>query len=438
MKKDTKRRRLFDDKRVVLLVAFLLAVLSWIVVAGFINPGQTVTIPNVSIDFQKRAEDYQNRDLQIVSDLRNMSYADVMVSGDGSLISGFSNTDVTVYPDYSAVTGPGTHVIPLKAEKVTSGNYSIIDWTLKNNEHSFRKSPTTTITLTFEEVENKPFSVNVLAEHVTAASGFFRDEPNLSVENVTLTGPASEVARVAQVAAVITEEEELIDTKTYNVPLVLLDANGEEIVSEQLTLSPVDTVEVTIPILEIMTLDLDVGLAGVPTGFDTEWVHSLLSLSTESIQVVGSSQALASMSNPYLITELDLADLGVGWESDPVVVELPEGVRSRDPLQQVVVRFDSSGLVEKTFEVSNLRTVNVPASVELYPISESMTVTLVGPEDQLEDLLPENIVVEIDAFDLTTSRSGQQTIPARVLVPSKNRVFASGHYSVVCNIEVSQ
>lgn len=438
MKKDEKRRHLFDDKRVVLLVAFLLAVLSWVIVAGFINPGQTKTISNVKIDYQRRAEDYQNRDLQIVSDLRELSYADVMVSGDGSLISGFTNTDVVVYADYSAVNGPGTHVVPIKAEKITSGSYSIIDWTLKNGDHSFRKSPITTVTLTFEEVESRQLPVSIQADNITAEEGYFRDNPISSVGDVTITGPSSEVNRVAQVAAIIRDDEERSQTKTWTVPLSLLDADGKEIASDSLTISPVDTVEVTVPILEVHDVGLEVGFVGMPPTLDMEWFESLVSLSNDEVQVVGSSQAFANLSNPYTVTELDISSMGVGWESDPTYVSLPEGLRTLNTQLQVVVRFDSSGLVERSYEVSNLRTVNVPDNTELYPISDSVTVTLVGTEEQLEALLPENIIVEIDAFSLTTSRSGQQAMPARVLIPGTTQVFSQGQYSVVCDIGVSQ
>ncbi len=436
MKKDRRRKRLFDDKRVVMVISFLLAFLGWVVVAGFINPGQNWTIPSVKIDYQRKMDDYKKNDLQLVTDLQSIAYADVMVSGDGGLISGLKNTGVTVYPDYSAVTSAGTYEVPLKAEKIAPGNYNILELTVKNSEHSFRKNPANTVTLTFEEVANKTFPVTVQADTVTAETGYFRDAPVVSHPDVTVTGPASEVAKVASVAAIITEDEARSETKIYTVPLTLLDAGGKELDSPQLSITPVESVEVTIPILEIQNVDLKVGLIGVPQGFDTEWLDRLLTLSTDTLQLIGTSQALAGVSNPYTISEIDLSELGVGWESDPITVELPDGVRSQPPSQQVVVRFNSSGLEEKSFRVADIRVVNAPSSTAVSPIADGLTVTLVGPPDQLEDLLPENIVVEVDAFGLTTTKGGQQALPARVLVPSKNRVFATGQYSLVCDIGV--
>lgn len=369
------KRRLLDDRRIVLVLAFTLAIVSWIIVAGFINPGKTVTIPNVRIDYNKKADELTKRDLQIVTDLSRVSFADVMVSGDGSTISRFTNTDVMVYADFSSVNGPGTHMVPLKAEKVTSGNYSIVDWTLRNSEHSFRNSPINTVELTFEKIERKSFPITVHADDITAAPGFFRDNPELSQAEIVVSGPTSEISRVAQVAAVITEDEERSESKIFTVPLVLLDAQGNEIESEHLTIAPVDAVEVTIPILEIREIKLEAGFIGMPANLDTDWFLSRISLTTNEIKVLGTAQAFQNLSNPFTIGQIDITELGLNWQSEPLTIELPEGLRTQDPMRQVVVNFDSEGLVERTFEVTNMTSVNVPSNVGLNPLNEKLSAT---------------------------------------------------------------
>lgn len=436
MKKSKKG--LFDNKRVVLVVAIVLAVLSWIIVAGFINPGSNKRIANVKIDFSKRAEDYEKRDLQIVSDQSDYVYADVLVSGDGSEISGLTNTDVTVYPDYSAVTEAGVHMIPLKAEKITSGNYNINEWSVKNSDHSLTNSPITTIPLTFETVENKTFPVTVQADNVTAASGYFRDTPTSSQTEVTVSGPASELAQVAQVLAVVTEEVEATETMTFTaIELALMDAAGRPLETDLLEISPSDILEVTVPILEERTIGLAVSFIGMPQSLDMDWFNSHITYSQNSTQIVGTAAALTNLSDPYIVAELDISNLELGWESTPLNVEFPEGVRSNNNLKQITVRLNSSDMDTKTYEVSNLRVVNAPSHAKVLPIQETLTVTLLGDAEQLEELLPENIAVEIDANAITASKSGQQSIPARIIIPTADHVFAVGSYSMVCDIEVS-
>ncbi len=429
--------RLFNDKRFILPVSFVLAFLSWVVVAGFVNPGETLVLSNVTIDYEQRAEDYRLYDLQIVTDLTDLGYAEVQVSGDTSLISGFSDNDVDVYADYSAVVGPGTYNIPLEAIKTSSGSYNIQAFSLQNGEHSLDSEPATTVSLTFEEVQTRTFPVVVQASDITAASGYFKDTAISSQSEVTLTGPASEMAKVVQVVAVVEEREERVESGSYTVPLMLLDAEGNSVVSSGLSITPVTEVEVTVPILEIREVGLDVGLIGYRQGFDIEWVESLISLSADSIEVVGSSQAFSNLQNPFTVAEIDISDLGLGWELGPLDIELPEGLRSQSPAEQVMVDFEDEGLVERVVRVTNLSVANAPPSLDVEPISEGVNVTLIGPEEQMNEILPENILVEVDAYELTATSSGQQALPARVLVPSKDRVFATGQYSVVCDIGVS-
>ncbi len=433
--KNKEKKGLFADKRVVLVVSVLLAVLAWVVVAGFINPDGERTIPNVQVDYKNREEDYTKHDLIIVSDQSNESNADVVVSGDASVINSLANADVMVYADYSAVTGPGTYDVPLRAEKVASGAYNIIEYSLKNSLYSLRNT-STTVPMTFEQVGTMTYPVKVHDEKVTAAEDFFKDVAEVSQTSVTLSGPTSELSRVAEVAAVLPEEEDLRETLTTTVPLTLLDKNGDEVDAPKLTMSPVHSVEVTVPVLEIRTIGLTADFVGQPAGFDEEWFNSLVGISEESMDVIGSSSAFANLEDPYPVAEFDLSSLSMSWVSDPVNIKLPEGIRSYDSLRQVTVSVDTSSMVEKTLSVDEYRVVNQPKNAQIAPLSGTMNVTLMGDAAQMEAILPENVVIQIDAYGVTAGKSGQQIIPARVLVPSANRVFAVGTYPVVCTVEV--
>lgn len=437
MNKRQNKKGIFDDKRIALVVAFVLGILCWIIIAGFVNPSSTKPIYNVNIDYVKKEEDYKKNDLIIVTDRSNLSLADVMLNGDASEIGSFTNTDVTVYPDYSAVNGPGTYVIPLKAEKVTSGNYNINEWTVKNSEHSLKRNPTNTISLTFETVKTKSFPVTVEADGITAAEGYFRNVPEVSQAEVTVSGPSSEIAKVGAVIARYEEEEERQESIIFNASLVIVDVDGEEMDSNNLELSPVDIVEVTIPVLEMRTLNLTVDITGTQQSFDKDWLMDRIELSTDKIQVVGVSSAFTNLSDPYPLTEFDISELGLKWKSSEIEIKLPEGLTNRDSVKQVTASLNPSGLLEKTFEVTNIKVSNKPKGTTIEPSVESVTVTLVGDEEQINKLLPEKITVEVDAFDITATGNESRVIPARILIPSTNKVFASGEYTVICDIEVN-
>lgn len=425
---------LFDDKRVVFVTALVLAVFSWVVVAGFINPGGELTISGVTIDYERTDDEYTRRDLVLVSDLGDFTAADVRVSGDGSVIGGLSSTDVTVYADFSVVTGPGTYMVPLRAEAMTGGNFYIDGFSVNNNDHSLDKSPLKSIQVTFEQLQSKTVPVSVSVEGITAAEGFFRDTPVPSHTEVTVSGPESEVSRVAQAQVKVEETAELNETTVYGPqPLTLTDSGGQKVNYDRLTLSPSELVEVTVPILEVREIGLAVGVIGMPQTLDMEWFNRHISLSQTSAEVVGASADLANLSDPYIVAEVDIGGMVRGWESEPILIEYPEGVRSNDNVRQVTARLDSSSFGERSFEVSNIRVVNGPPGYDIVPIRESISVTLVGDEAQLEALTAQNVAVVVDAFNVTGT-GGQQTVAARIEVPAADRVYAVGTYSLVCDV----
>ncbi len=440
MKKKNEARKkggLFQSRKFVFVFSLVLATLSWIIVAGFISPGETKRISNVPIDYQRNEEEYKEKSLQIVGEITDL-YADVLVSGDGAQIGPLTNTSVTVYPDYSNVNGPGPHEVPLRATKLDNSTFDIMEWTVKSPNHSLTNNPKNTVTLTFEEIESKSFPITVKADGITATSGYFRDTPMATPAEVMISGPRTEVERIAQVVAEVTEEEERSERKIYQrVPLTLLDVNNNEIDQRQLNLTfSNETVEVDIAFLEIRNVGLTADFAGLPQYFDLNWFSDRVHLSVDSVQLVGTSAAFDSISDPYPITTFDVSELELGWESKPIIIELPEnsGLKSMDQLRQVVVSFDTTDLVEKTIEVENIRVINGPVNAEIEPVGESINVRLIGPEDQINALLPENITIQVDAFGVSAAAGGQQTIPARVLIPSANRVIAIGSYTVICDV----
>lgn len=441
MKKSNKRS-IFDNKRVMLVFSLVTAILAWIIVAGFIDPGADREIANVRIDYREKEADYIAKGLQIVGDYPAVN-GEVKVSGDGSVISPLNNADVRIYADYSAVNDAGVHVVPLRAERVAPGNYNIIDYSIKTTENSLRRNAEQSVTITFEKVATATKEIEVRSDGLVAAEGFYKDMPPLlSVQEVVITGPESAVNRVSKVEAVVPDEGERRDTAIYSLPLVLLDEAGSTLSATDLGLTlSTENVEVTIRILEIRSIKLDIGFTGLTPGFDTAWLRERFTLDHDTLQVAGTTEALNSLGETLTIGSIDVSTLSLDWEPQPFDIVLPGEenglLRNYDQRTQVMVSFSHEGLVQKDFDVENITIANKPQGVDIKPLLEVIpNVTLLGPADQLDGVLPEGITVEIDAFGVTMANSGQQTIPARVLIPGANHVFAIGDYKQVCDVTV--
>lgn len=439
--KPKSRRGLLENKRVVVLIAVVLSFLVWVMVAGFIDPGTSKPIPNVPIDYEYYEGEYKEAGLMMASTPKDQ-FVDVRVSGDGAVLAGLNQDSVQVYADYSRVSGAGTFDVPLYARRVAAGSWSISSFSTKTDGHSL-DNPYTMVTLTFEEEVTKTLPVTVKAEGVTAAAGFFLDTPVVEPESVTIRGPKSKVDLVKSVVAEITQNEVLTDRKKYmGVPITLMDENGEALDADKadgIIVNP-ETVEVDIPVMVMRNMDLTAEFTGLPSYFDMDWFDERVHLSPTQMQVIGPASSFESYGNTITVRTFDASQLGLNWESDPITVTMPEGSNLRivDENRQVTVSLDTTGMVEKVFEVpiNPDNVVNGADNVNITPMQETVTVRLMGPQEQIDEILPENITVEIEAFGTTAAKTGQQSLPARIRVPAADRCIPLGGYSIICDVEV--
>jgi len=62
-------------------------------------------------------------------------------------------------------------------------------------------------------------------------------------------------------------------------------------------------------------------------------------------------------------------------------------------------------------------------------------VELYGPAEDIENLSADSVVAQIDCQSLNLT-AGQQTIPVTIQIPASSRIFATGSYTVQCEITV--
>ena len=80
------------------------------------------------------------------------------------------------------------------------------------------------------------------------------------------------------------------------------------------------------------------------------------------------------------------------------------------------------------------RAINVPSNYELQILSSLVSnVTLYGPAAEIEELSADSIVAQIDCQSLNLT-VGQQTIAVSIQIPSSSRIFATGSYTVQCEV----
>ena len=96
------------------------------------------------------------------------------------------------------------------------------------------------------------------------------------------------------------------------------------------------------------------------------------------------------------------------------------------------MQFDSTGMVEKNFNVTNIVVENVPLNYEVEVTTEQINdVRVIGPQSIVNGLVAGDIVATIDLSESSSIASGQIELPVKITIPNKGLVWASGNYRAI-------
>lgn len=417
--KKFKWEKLWGDRRFLLLLSLGIAVLLWLYVTMSVMPNTSTTLSGVPVDFDYDSAKYTTLGLDIVNE---PSYTvDLSLSGDGSVLGAARASDFVVYPDYSSVKGAGSQTLNL--------NVKIINPDLENRVTATIERGRRTVDVVFDTILTKTLPVTVQTSGLHIAEGYSLNKVSSSPSEITITGPSTEVSQVTAVVAPLSMEGELSESQLVQVPLEMRDANGKTLDLPYTTMED-NIVDVTVSVYKQVELPLVVNFINVPSYFD---VHTLqYSLSQETLLVSGPERVVNNLTE-LSVGSFDLSTFSLDKDYQ-MNVELPDGIVSNENVSSVTLSFDTTGMSERSFNVSQISVINVPANYQVEVTTKRLNnVVLVGPEEDLEQLSAGSIEARINAEDLQVA-VGTQTVAVQIQVPSNPRVFAIGTYTVTCNI----
>lgn len=328
-----------------------------------------------------------------------------------------------VYPDWSGVRDSGEKTLHLQVRGVN---------TLLNGVSVSIEGGDNSVDVVFDVVEEKTVPITVTTNYLTIADGYILYGTELSKETVTLSGPSTEIDKVETCTAEVTHKGELTDSVTLDTALRFYTKSGSEVKFEYTNLEE-SSVEVTLEVYKMATLPVSVSFINAPRNFDPSVL--VYSLSKQTLNVAGPESQIEKLSTLSVGT-IDLSTFALNKVYE-LPIELPGNIRLLDNISSITVSFDSSKLETKTMNLpaSCVQVVNLPSTYTLTVQTERlMNVTLCGPAGLLDTLVPEQVVIEIDADDFYVA-AGQQNIACRLYVPSNGKIFALGSYVIQCKIE---
>lgn len=395
------------------VISVVIACIIWMVVAMNMKTDIPREIKEVPVTMDNQTSFITRMGLTIIGD-ENL-FVDVTIEGQRLVVGSIKPEDIAVSVDLGSVNGAGNFSLPLVAENVSGKDFAISSI-----------SPST-VNLKFDRMVTKKFNVDVKMEGlVVPEEGYLMEEAVVSPTQVSVTGPDTDIAKIAKCVVSVDHEGSLTKTTAFTSDIVLLDKDGNKIETSGLTMD-VKQAEVTVPILKTVDLPVKVEFLNAPTNLDLEELE--YAVSNETVTVAGPVDEIDKYSEIILgYIDFKALDLESNFTFD---VELPENFINVAHTETVTVTFDWTDMVAKEFTVTNLSLVNVPSDYDARLLTDRVTkVKIIGPAQVLETMTADDLVGQID-LSKRSVETGQFKTAVTISAPSKNLVWAVGDYTAV-------
>ena len=408
-------KRLNESRWFYIIFSILLAVVFWMYVR---------TIQDTADDFTIYAVPVQVTNTRVLNE-RGLTVASVspasvrvVVNAPISVRNNLNNNNVTATVDVSSITEAGTYELPCTPRLPTNVNTT--------DAYFPADQPTQTVTVVVDTLTTETMNVEVRLEG-NVADGYQAGTPIADPTTVTISGTPDAVAEVRRVVAVL-QAENLDQSFAGSLPLVLLDAEGNEITDTNVTLSQ-ETAYVTMTVGVVKEVNLTVNLqAGGGATEDNGTVT--VDIQPSTITVVGTEEELSALTEISL-GSIDLSQV-IGTSTITMPIELSPTLENADGVTEAQVTITVSGLETRSFDVTDIQVVNVPAPYHADLVTTTRTVVVRGSASVLDQIDVSQLRIVADLSDV--AGTGIRSVPAQVYLDASDEVGVIGTYTISVNI----
>lgn len=426
-KKPNTKRNLFENKKIVLLVSFLAAIIFWMVITVTESSDSKNTISGITITVPTENSAVSELGLDVISDLTDIKAA-VSVTGPAYVVSSLSIDDFTVSASLSNVTTAGSYELKLNATKRTtsvSGEYEIISIT------------PSVINVTFDYIDTKQFTVIPKANGASAVEGLTAEDAIVASSNYSLLsvkGARTEIEKIDKVVATAEVNSILEKTENFKANVYLYDAEGNELSKDKYTIMGADgqtvsDIEITVPIFKRKIVELKAQFTNTPEKYASNPIS--YNLSEATVLISGPPETIDSITSISL-SEIDFDNISEENNSFEAALILPDGIKCPDNIDSVKVTITGlDDFITKTYTVTTITpTSSSNGSVSL--TRNIRNVKIMGPKSVMNKLSSSDLYAELD---ISGKQTGQHTVNARIRCKSSNEVWQVGTYTASVNIK---
>ncbi len=408
-------KKLFSSKKFAVSFSIVVSFIFWLIIVIDQNPSQERPLYNVPVSITAEGTELENLNMDVIS--KNIGdTVTVNVSGPSYVVSSLKPDDLLVTVDLKTIDKPGEYVLNLMLQKLSG-----------KKEYEWTIDPAT-VTIVVDKIVEQKMDVEIVAPGITLD---LDSDPNLSLlpfdvkDQITVTGPQSEISKLAAVKAECKEVAKLSSSKTFTGNIKLYDVNGKEMSYDSFTLS-YETVDFTAKVMKHKTVPLKAVFIGMPADVGN-LPYTITLKSGEKItevDVQGEPEAINALSFVEL-GSINFSDVTTSKNSFEVPLSLPtNGVELTDPIETVVVKFDVSGYSQKSLGQIKINVSNAPTGLTIDRDSLKI-VNFMVPKSSARNFDASDITASVDLTGKVAGDSVAVTIASKI-----KGVWAYGTYNV--------
>lgn len=406
--------QLKESRWVFVLLSILLAIVFWFYVRATVDPDGTTSIHNVRVE-TTGANVLTSQGLTISS--ISPQTVELRVEGPTSVRTRLLQHRSSLYmlADVSRCA-EGENVV--RCKPILPENYNWDELSLTDQEPD-------SLTVTVEKLYSQSFDVHFQLSG-KVAKGYQMGTPAVEPGQVIVSGPVEQVEQVEQVAAIL-KTEELKERFAGDLPLVPLDKQGKPLTDLEITLSA-ETAYVVVPVVVSKTVELTVD---VVAGGGAAAEDAKVDIEPKTIVVSGSEADLEGLEKIFL-GKIDLSDV-VGTNTFPFAITLDPRLENVSGIGTAQVTVTVEGLSTQIFAVTNIGTTAPPNGFDVSVVTQSVTVTVRGREEDLANIDASQLQIVADLSEVNAL--GSRRVPAKVYLNGTSTVGVVGDYTVVVDVE---
>ena len=405
--------RLRESKWVFILLSIVLAVILWMYIRVMVDPTDTTTLYNVRVEVTGTN----------------------VLNGQGLTVSELSHDTVNLRFEAPAsvlndlIANRSNMYVTLDVSRCVEGENSVsyrVSYPSNFNNTDVRQigQDPETITVTVGRLYTSTFDVEFQLRG-QVAEGYQMGTPAIEPATVTVSGPVEQVNQVARVVAIL-ENTNLNEQFAGDLPLTLLDAEGNELSDLEITLSS-ETAYVVVPVVVVREVPLTVRIdpGGGATADD-----AVVNIEPRTIIVSGQEEDIQELTEISL-GSIDLSTVvGTSTIQFPITLDTSLGNVSGETSATVTVTVE--GLSTIALSATNISMSPAPEGYTASLVTNACEVIVRGKEEDLTNVDASQIRIVADLSNVTTT--GMITVPARVYLDASSTVGVIGEYTVVVNV----